>query len=367
MFTRDDFVAEVDAGHVRVKKHPEGDLYIANYTEKAQYSRAWNDVTRACRGLIYETDGTIVARPFAKFFNLGEHPDFNLNRLLTGRIFDKVDGSLGILYTAPDGRPAIATRGSFVSEQALFATEWYRNNADGYWEPNEDLTYLFEIIYPNNRIVVDYGDYKGLIALAAIDKATGLTVHDAHHETPMVPTPSYTFDAADADELLALLTSHRDNAEGFVIHLEDDTRVKIKHDEYVRLHRILTGLSERTIWLNLSEGGSLDEILEVAPDELYDWVTNVADDLKVQHRDKISQAIDIYATVVDSMLDSGVSLTAGADPKVVRREFAIRAQTYTEVRPALFLLFDNRSIDAWAWAAIKPEATKPFAVSEDTA
>jgi RNA ligase len=85
------------------------------------------------------------------------------------RVFDKMDGSLGILYPTSQGM-AVATRGSFTSEQALKATEilhekypewaqitydWFRSNFDANWY-EVNYTDLVEIVYPENRIVVDY-------------------------------------------------------------------------------------------------------------------------------------------------------------------------------------------------------------------
>ena len=59
--------------YVREERHPRADLWIYNYTEKATYKRYWTPLTMACRGLILDADRTVVARPFPKFFNLGEH------------------------------------------------------------------------------------------------------------------------------------------------------------------------------------------------------------------------------------------------------------------------------------------------------
>ena len=58
-----------------------------------------------------------------KFFNLEERPETALPALPPGpfEVFEKVDGSLGILYHAGDG-PALASRGSFTSDQALRGT-----------------------------------------------------------------------------------------------------------------------------------------------------------------------------------------------------------------------------------------------------
>ena len=73
LFTAEELQAEIDAKRVRVNDHPTEPLRLFNYTELAQFQKAWNPVTRACRGLIINRlTGEIVARPFPKFFNHGE-------------------------------------------------------------------------------------------------------------------------------------------------------------------------------------------------------------------------------------------------------------------------------------------------------
>ena len=61
-----------------------------------------------------------------------------------------------------------AHRSRLTSEQATRATDLYRRKYTEF-RPNPGLTYLFEIIYPGNRIVVDYGATEDLILLAVID------------------------------------------------------------------------------------------------------------------------------------------------------------------------------------------------------
>ena len=41
--------------------------------------------------------------------------------------------------------------------------------------------------------------------------------------------------------------------EGYVIHFKNGFRMKIKGNEYKRLHRILTGISNRDIWAYLRD------------------------------------------------------------------------------------------------------------------
>lgn len=142
----------IESGLVSEQSHPENpDIRIFNYTQKCQFSKEWNDVTRACRGLILNVKtGEIVANPFPKFFNYGE-VDVKIPAEKP-IVIEKMDGSLGILYWL-HGDPYIATRGSFVSEQALWATKWFRENCDPD-KFNQDYTFLFEIIYPANRSAI---------------------------------------------------------------------------------------------------------------------------------------------------------------------------------------------------------------------
>ena len=87
----------IAAKYISEKKHPDADLYIYNYTQKAQFERFWNETTMQCRGLILDGQRKIVARPFKKFFNYGEHETLSIP---DGpfKVYEKMDGSLGILY-----------------------------------------------------------------------------------------------------------------------------------------------------------------------------------------------------------------------------------------------------------------------------
>src|SRR5690606_23624256 len=82
--------------------------------------------------------------------------------------WDKIDGSLGIQYRLPDGRQAIATRGSFTSDQALHATKRLREAGWDIMPHDFAFTWLWEIVYPGNRVVVDYGDRDELVYLGAV-------------------------------------------------------------------------------------------------------------------------------------------------------------------------------------------------------
>ncbi len=104
----------IEKKYVSKKKHPVKDIFIYNYTKNAQYEWLWNEATKKCRGLIMDSGDNIIANPFEKFFNL-EELDAKEQPIPNEPfdVYEKVDGSLGILYWINDV-PAIATRGSFI-------------------------------------------------------------------------------------------------------------------------------------------------------------------------------------------------------------------------------------------------------------
>ena len=95
------------------------------------------------------------------------------------RVFEKLDGSLGVVYREPTSRRwSVATRGSFDGEQARWATQRLRSDDRLTPLPREDRTYLLEVIYPANRVVVDYGDREDLVLLDVLALDDGRSVLD---------------------------------------------------------------------------------------------------------------------------------------------------------------------------------------------
>jgi len=276
-----EFQEAVDAGLVSCRKHPVDDLWILNYTPECQFSKSWNRTTLQCRGLIVDANGNVVARPFGKFFNLSEHDNPELPWVPYGSPFtayEKMDGSLGIAYRSSRGWE-ISTRGSFESEQAAFATSLLNGKyADVMAKMNPNWTYLFEIIYPENRIVVDYGKEEKLVLLGVIMTTTG-------HEIPLLPLFAdlgfplpRVFDAQDLESL----PRDTQNFEGYVVRFENGLRVKVKLDDYVRLHKLMTGITPNRIWEMLASGQDVRAAISELPDEMYDEVLAVTEAIEAE-------------------------------------------------------------------------------------
>jgi RNA ligase len=325
-------------GWVRAQTHPTQPLTILNYTERAAYAGHWDAVTLACRGLVHHSDtGAVLARPFVKFFNHGQSGAPVIDLAAPVRVSDKLDGSLGILYPLPDNGFAVATRGSFSSAQARHATAVYQRRYADRFTPQHGVTVLFEIVYPQNRIVVDYGDMDDLLLLGAVRIADGTVL--AADEVPGWPGPAArSFPVASFAQALAL--PPRPGAEGLVVRcLDTGAMVKLKQADYVALHRIVTGLTERTVWQHLVDGRPLADLVAPLPDEFHGWVHTVAGRIR---------------STVDSA-EAEIRAEFAALPVFAsRKDFAL-AVARNPRRWALFALLDGRDITAKLLHAAKPE------------
>ena len=250
--------------------HPTLPLTIWNYSEKVQFENLWDEVTLMCRGLVTDNEGNMVAIPFQKFFNIEENrftPTENFE------VYEKMDGSLGIVFWY-QGQWVVATRGSFTSDQAIKATEILNKyNKDIMFR---HLTFCFEIIYPENRIVLDYGDDEKLVLLGTFDKDG--------KEVDIDMWSQYGFDVVkkydgikDFKELKSMI---KDDQEGFVVRFTNGDRIKVKGVEYLRLHKIMTNMSTTAVWECLKNGDDIETILKDVPDEFYEKIKSYVRDLR---------------------------------------------------------------------------------------
>lgn len=334
----------VEEGYVRFGTHKEfPELRIYEYTAKAMFERKWNMVTTQTRGLIVNWDTKeVLARPFTKFFNYGEPAQLDQIRLDLDdevEVYDKLDGSLGIRYRRPDGKSAIATKGSFHSEQADWATKQLHLMPSVRWD--DDLTYLFEIIYPENRIVVTY-DFEGLILLGARDILEG----DEFFPEDLPEWQGRTTTHFHYKTLReALEAPPRKNAEGFVVYLSEfDVRVKIKQEDYLKLHKTVFSFGPQFIYDRLSQGQSEEEILSGLPDEFHKEAQSLMAGFMLEHM----RLRNLFMRQHKEIYKEGMS----------REDYAVEAMDY----PGwdwMFMLFDkNHEYAEKLWTSLDPSKVK---------
>lgn len=341
---KDSFLEALDKmmeeGYVNKQKHPVEDIFIYNYSQKTQFERVWNDVTLQCRGLILDNQQNIVARPLKKFFNLEELESSQIPDEAF-EVYEKMDGSLGILYFIGN-QPKIATRGSFISPQSQKATAMLHEKYEtAIPKLNKSYTYLFEIIYPENRIVVDYGSEEKMVLLAIIDKENGQDIELSNIGFPVVKRYSGAKDWSKLKDL------EEDNREGFIVKFKNGFRMKVKFEEYKRLHKILTNVSNVSIWEYLSTEMPFEEILERVPDEFYDWVKSTKQKL-----------LNDYKEVED--------LCKHEFKDLGNRKLNALYYKNCKYPSILFKMLDDKNYTDIIWKLVRPTYQKPFSDKTQT-
>ena len=259
--------AEVDAGNVSMKENGEG-LQIYCYTMQATIERNWNVFSAMSRGLILDVENKkIVATPFCKFWNFGEvHyiPDEDFV------VTEKIDGSMGIVFYH-NGRWQVATKGSFQSEQALWAMDYLNKNIDKTFLES-DITYLVEIVYAENRIVIPY-DEDGLYILstyrAGFEEALGMPINvpESLRVAGFKVPKCYGYESIDS--IIADAKVLHMFEEGFVVRFFNGHRVKIKGDEYCRVHRLISNCTPLFIWDCIRACHDMDSLRLELPEEFH--------------------------------------------------------------------------------------------------
>ena len=341
--TKDILERYVAEGWLISQTHPTLPLTIYNYSQATQYEAKWDEVTLSCRGLVFDDEGNQVSYPFKKFFNIEENKHTPANDF---EIYEKVDGSLITVFNY-NGEWVVSSRGSFTSDQAIAAQKLFKQlmNLD---RIDKAVTYLFELIAPWNRIVVDYGEREELILLGARAKYFEASHLDLYELSKMLGCNLIRkFDFDDYKEIQEL---NWENSEGFIVRFSNGDRCKIKFADYVKLHRVLTNCSSYDIWENLKEFDKLpEEMLQDVPDEFYDWVHGVEWKL----RKSFNHIEHLHMAHLSSIIRYGLD----------RKEFALRVQELDDANHGLiFAMYNNKQdkVKQLIWKMIKPEYEKPF-------
>lgn len=317
-------------GDVSVKES--GDLLLFKYRRSAISAARWNLFERVSRGLIVSRrTGQIVARPFDKFFNWGEG-----GRMTTApikRIWEKVDGSAGVLYEH-NGQRRIATLGSFDGEQAQWATDFFNVHHSTLDVP-AGITLIFEIVYPGNRIVVDYGDREALILLAARNIKSGVylpiepVAGALNMELPRsVDAGEYT----TVDQLVEAVRQLPSSEEGYVVEFEDGSRFKFKGPAYLELAKIVHGLTFERVADAYLNGNN------------HDAIAAHIGDLPEELRDQVEEWIEGIQRNIIRLLGRVDELYEQA-PKQTRKEFAIWVKAEApRLAPLIFAKVDGKHV-----------------------
>lgn len=383
--TPEELEAYIDTGLVQRQSHDTFPLDIYSYGRKAVFDNVWDAVTSKCRGIIVHREtGDVISRPFEKFHNYGSPMamvgganSYNgvTEEMLKSKpvVWEKVDGFMCTLYRW-DGVDYIASKGSFHSVHAKWATAWYREHVGltGAWPCG--WTPIFEGLHPDLRIVVDYKDRKGLVLLALINIEYGYEAYPKYLEgcaaTNRLQTPALWTDMTLERARKESLKENRDDIgteEGYVLTWYRNiqgppTRLKMKFVDYLRLHRMVCGVTPRRIWEALSTGnGAIKEWLDANNSTPWfeKFVTKWAKALTFAYHNHFDDALEIYEKTATKLgvrpgrLQDRRNLSPAEAS--VRKAFAgeFTREENKEFRPVLFKLLDKADPSPVCWSQVE--------------
>jgi len=324
--------------------HPTKDLTIWNYSRKVQYERLWDDITLQCRGWITNSKGEIVSRSFKKFFNMEELTPSQIPNE-SFEVTEKMDGQLGLLFWYED-EWIFASRGSFTSVYAEKGRQLLEKY--DYKKLTHDCTYIFEIIFKEGRIVCKY-DFEDLILIGCINIVFGfeVNIHSEWFENRAGFKVVKKYDGINDFKVLKTMVAN--DAEGYVVRFRSGLRMKIKGDEYCRLHSIITKISSRDVWRHLKEGLPIEDLLHDVPDEFDKWV-------KEQ-----TQTFSITYQIIDGNCQIKYFNEIEPIKNLSRKEVAAKILTFDKsLQPIFFHMYDGKDYSHLIWDKLYPPYSKPF-------
>lgn len=344
-----------------IKKFTDGEYTGWCYTQKCQWEKKWDEHTKIARGIITLNDGTVISRPFSKFFNLGEPEAEPITWADKITITEKIDGSL-IICSFHNGKMILNSKGSFNSEHADFARKWISENISKWSDAecerskngNNRWTYLFEAIFPEteNPKVINYGDRADLTLLAVINVSdeTEWSYDNLKHIGKNIGVN--VVKKYDFDDINLILQKCKNGSiidgEGIVLHFTPSgKRVKVKSDEYIRLHRLISHTSRKHILDVLIKGDDIESIYGALPDELFDDVKTTVKELKSEYetiRAEAQRVSDIVKTLP------------------TRKEqalYLVSRPELSDIKSVVFEILDGRNGDKSIWSIIRKNIKEP--------
>lgn len=305
-------------------------------------------LVRECRGLILSKDyKRILCKSFTRFFNYGEcqksQEGFSFNDAV---VYEKVDGSIIRIWWNPFIRNwCIASRGMAYAE-GLTSTAIHTFHecvmkcfGEGEWEKfcsylNPILTYVFEFVSPENRVVKSYGSDYHLYFLACFDNRFGTeerrqevigdTVIELLGEFDNIRHPK-VYSLKNYSEIVDFMSSLDTMDEGFVVYdKKSGIRVKIKNPSYLAIasKRVNGGLTENAI------------IDMVYANETSEYLTYFNED---------SHLIEPYTIAYERMMSEIHRVWEDVKDIEVRKDFALSVKDYP-FSGCLFAMKDGKEL-----------------------
>ena len=330
---------EVKNGYVTVHRNPDKKIFNYTYSRLTEQENHWNEITLRTRGLILDSNGRIIFNCPSKFFNFQQNNFANdtYERIKDDfKIYEKLDGSAIWVVNDSEYGFVVSSKSSFTSEHAVWAKEIIEQKfkeKDSIFK--EGICYCFELIHPENRIVVDYGEEKTL-KLWGLKTQSGETIEleDNTIDTSYFETPKFLGTNNDKDIIDNYIKQK--NVEGVVLKGIGDDRIKIKSQTYLELHRIKTDCTPNRILELLMSGKRVSDY--DFPDEFLKEVQSY-EDIYLKKYQQIYNQIESAEKVLHNLSDKEIGL----------------AKIDGFLKSGIFNLRRNRDISNLIWRKVKEE------------
>lgn len=264
-----------------------------------------NPIVKEARGIILE-DKTyrVVCFPFMKFFNVQE-PNAAQIDWESARVQEKIDGSLIKLWWDNDCWN-VSTNGCINAFDCELPNDLvYKNfgelffaalpDKEIFFSGNHDYTYMFELVSPYNKIVIDYPEPK-IYHIGTRDNKTFEELEiDIGIEKPKQYDLKTEQEVKEAAEKLPY------NEEGYVVVDKYWNRVKIKSPSYVNAHRLVNNhIVNKEKVLDLIRTNEHGEFLSYFP-EYKEVFNKVEKELKIWK--EYLKLIEYFVNEVKNKLD----------------------------------------------------------------
>ena len=297
---------------------------------------------RECRGIKFAPDGTLLARPYHKFFNFGEPLMQVADLAAAGRfhehfiILDKLDGSMihpimwghNVFFCTRMGITHVAEQAEEYAKGFGYKSngEFWGNRTEGPWYMDfcydlaqSGLTPMFEWCSRKNRIVLDYPEDQLILTAIRVNR-TGEYLTYGKMKALAIPyrIPMVGHWEGEWDDIHAFLDMVHtiEESEGYVLRWDDGTMGKTKGQWYLQIHKAKDHIAHEKRVIGLILNDSLDDVLPFLLPGDYDRVVAYRDDFWANIAEK-ADTLDSVVTINQQLPDG-----MGLDRKEGKKMFA---------------------------------------------
>lgn len=244
-----------------------------------------------CRSVVIDIkENRLVVTPFKKFRNLDECEETSIENI-SKRIkdakcvefSDKLDGSMQAVRYYNDnivmcGSTSLNPKTSWRLKDGYHMLFQRAGYIDLIMD-NPLLTFIFEYISMKDAHVVVYSeDQEGLYLIGIRNSVTGeeYSYKEVNRFANKYSIPTTRVFDKTLDDVIKELDDKKSNeAEGFVVNI-DGYKVKIKYNDYVSMHRILSEISSINLVIKNIADGTFDDMISKVPKAYRDRVMQTA-------------------------------------------------------------------------------------------